>query len=154
MHAAGRVCPSCGGGLREMEGQFETSEMIDVVELKHCAVEVKQQKYVCRCGGCVETAPGPDRGLVGSRYSLHFEIEVVIDEYLDHIPLERQVRILGRHGLVQSSDPARAPRRARYWRGGPKQSPRVDAKCSRDGRDDGGARVCTGGFELLHVAVR
>jgi transposase len=103
MDAADRVCTSCGGELHPMVGQFETSEMIDVVEISYRVVEVQQQKYVCRCGGCVETAPGPDRALPGSRYSLVFAIKVVIDKYLDHIPLERQVRILGRHGLVVTS---------------------------------------------------
>jgi transposase len=100
---ADRVCRSCGGELFAMEGQFETSEMIDVVDISYRVVQVKQQKYVCRCGGCVETAPGPDRALPGSRYSLAFAIKVVLDKYLDHIPLERQVRILGRHGLVITS---------------------------------------------------
>ena len=100
---ADRTCPSCGGGLEPMVGQFETSEMIDVVEVSYRIVEVQQQKYVCRCGGCVETAPGPDRALAGSRYSLAFAIKVVLDKYLDHIPLERQVRILERHELVVTS---------------------------------------------------
>jgi len=98
-----RTCPSCGGELREMVGQVEESEMIDVVEVSYQLVKVKQQKYVCRCGGCVDTAPGPDRALPGSRYSLAFAIKVLIDKWLDHIPLERQTRILGRHGLVVTS---------------------------------------------------
>ena len=100
---ADRTCPSCGGGLAPMADQFETLEMIDVVEVSYRVVEVKQQKYVCRCGGCVETAPGPDRALAGSRYSLAFAIKVVLDKYLDHVPLERQVRILERHELVVTS---------------------------------------------------
>ncbi len=100
---ADRACPSCGGELAQMGGQFETSEMIDVVEIQYRVVQVEQQKYVCRCGGCVETAPGPDRALAGSRYSLAFAIKVVLDKYLDHIPLERQVRILARHELVVTS---------------------------------------------------
>jgi transposase len=58
---------------------------------------------VCRCGGCVETALGPDRALPGSRYSLAFAVKVLIDKWLDHIPLERQTRILERHGLVVTS---------------------------------------------------
>src|SRR5262245_64680520 len=81
------MCPSCGGGLFEMKGQVETSEMIDVVEVSYRVVQVEQQKYVCKCGGCIETAPGPDRAAPGSRYSL------VLDKYLDHIPLERQARV-------------------------------------------------------------
>jgi transposase len=96
---ADRVCPSCGGGLSPMAEQFEESEMIDVVEVSYRLVQVKQQKYACRCGGCVETAPGPERAVVGGRYSLAFAIKVALDKYLDHIPLARQERILRRHGL-------------------------------------------------------
>ena len=100
---ADRTCPSCGGGLGALKGQFDESEMIDVVEVSYRVVKVKQQKYVCRCGGCVETAPGPERALPGSRYSLPFAIKIALDKWLDHIPLERQVRILDRHGLTVTS---------------------------------------------------
>ena len=100
---ADRACPSCGGELRPMAGQFEESELIDVIEVRYELVKVKQQKYVCRCGGCVETALGPERATAGSRYSLAFAIKVVLDKWLDHIPLERQCRILERHGLIVTS---------------------------------------------------
>lgn len=100
---ADRACPSCGGELQPMKDQFEESEMIDVIEVRYQLVKVKQQKYVCRCGGCVETALGPARALAGSRYSLTFAIKVLIDKWLDHIPLERQCRILERHGLAVTS---------------------------------------------------
>ena len=100
---ADRACPSCGGNLAPMKGQFDESEMIDVVEVSYRVVKVKRQKYVCRCGGCVETAPGPERALTGSRYSLAVAIKVILDKWLDHIPLERQVRILERHGLTTTS---------------------------------------------------
>ncbi len=100
---ADRTCPSCGGALEPMKGQFDTSEMIDVVEVSYRVVQVKQQKYTCKCGGCIETAPGPERAIVGGRYSLDFAIKVAVDKYLDHIPLARQERILRRHGLVVST---------------------------------------------------
>jgi len=100
---ADRACTSCGGTLEPMRDQFEESEMIDVVEVRYELVKVKRQKYVCRCGGCVETALGPDRALPGSRYSLAFAVKVILDKWLDHIPLERQSRILERHGLVTTS---------------------------------------------------
>jgi transposase len=98
-----RSCPSCGGELRAMADQFETSEMIDVIDVSYRVVKIKQQKYVCRCGGCVETAPGPERATPGSRYSLAFAIKVAVDKYCDHIPLARQERILSRHGLEVTS---------------------------------------------------
>jgi transposase len=100
---ADRACPSCGGDLQPMKDQFEESEMIDVIEVRYELVKVKQQKYVCRCGSCVETALGPTRALPGSRYSLAFAIKILLDKWMDHIPLERQVRILERHGLVVTS---------------------------------------------------
>lgn len=103
LDGADRACPSCGGHLQPMEGQFESSEMIDLVEVEYRLVKVQQQKYVCRCGGCVETAPGPERAAVGGRYSLAFGIKVALDKYLDHVPLARQERILDRHGLTVSS---------------------------------------------------
>ena len=103
LDAADHACPSCGGDLKPMKGQFDESEMVDVIEVSYRLVKVKQQKYVCRCGGCVETALGPKRALPGSRYSLAFAIKVVIDKWLDHVPLERQVRIFERHGLTVSS---------------------------------------------------
>jgi transposase len=97
---ADTTCPSCGGLLSSMKGQFETSEMVDVVEVSYRVVRVQQQKYSCKCGGCIETAPGPERAMRGGRYSLDFAVKVAIDKYLDHIPLARQERILARHGLV------------------------------------------------------
>jgi transposase len=99
LDTADRACPSCGGHLQPMAGQFEESELVDFVEVSYRVVQVKQQKYVCRCGGCVETAPGPERAIRGGRYSLAFAIKVALDKYLDHIPLARQERILRRHGL-------------------------------------------------------
>src|SRR5258708_12428038 len=96
-----------------MKGQVETSEMIDVVEVSYRVVQVEQQKYVCKCGGCIETAPGPDRAAPGSRYSLVLAIKVVLDKYLDHIPRERQARIMDRHAPAIMSqtlwDPANPP---------------------------------------------
>ncbi len=103
LDAADTTCPSCGGVLAPMKGQFESSEMIDVVDVSYRVVRVQRQKYACKCGGCIETAPGPERAVDGGRYSLDFAIKVAIDKYLDHIPLARQERILRRHGLVVST---------------------------------------------------
>jgi transposase len=93
------ACPSCGGGLRPMAGQFEESEMVDVVDVSYRLVKVKRQKYSCRCGAALETALGPERSVAGGRYSRDFAIKVAIDKYLDHLPLSRQQRIMWRHGL-------------------------------------------------------
>ena len=96
---ADRACPACGSGLRPMTGQFEASEMIDVVDVQYRVVQVKRQKYVCRCGSCVETALGPERAAPGSRYSLAVAVKAAVDRYAHQIPLARQVTIAAEGGF-------------------------------------------------------
>ena len=98
-----KVCPSCGAALHEMQGQSEDSEEVDVIERRFVVVKHKRKKYVCNCGACVETAPGPIKLTSGGRYSVGFAIEVAIGKYCDHLPLERQARIMGREGLEVGS---------------------------------------------------
>lgn len=97
---ADRVCTVCGGELVEIPGLFETSEMIDVVEVEYRRVQVRQKKYRCSCGGCIETAPPAERAVKGGRYSLDFGLKVALDKYLYHLPLTRQARILMGRGVV------------------------------------------------------
>lgn len=94
-----RMCGSCGGNLDEWEGQFEESEEIDVITRKFVIKKHKRQKYRCKCGACIETAPGPLKLLPGARYSIDFAIEVANDKYDYAAPLERQARKMGREGL-------------------------------------------------------
>jgi transposase len=100
---ADKVCTSCGGELKEWAGQFEESEEIDIVERRFVIHKHKQKKYRCACGGCIETAPAPQKLFPGARYSVDVAIEIVIQKYVDHLPLERQVRILAREGLTITS---------------------------------------------------
>jgi transposase len=103
LDAADLGCPKCGKKLSAFKGQFEESEEITVVERRFVLAKQKRQKYRCECNACIETAPGPVKLFSGARYSVDFAIEVVIAKYLDHAPLERQVRIMAREGLVVDS---------------------------------------------------
>jgi transposase len=94
-----QACPKCGGQLKEWGGQFEESEETDFIERRFFMRKHRRQKYRCRCGGCIETALGPPRLTKGGRYSVEFAAHVAISKYLDHLPLERQVRIMARQGL-------------------------------------------------------
>jgi len=96
---ADKVCTKCGGELSLWEGQHEASEEIDVVELKYVLKKHWRQKYRCSCGACIETAPGPVKLFAGARYSTDFALSVAIAKYADHLPLERQVKMMERHGL-------------------------------------------------------
>jgi transposase len=100
---ADRKCPACGGGLEPLANQCEHSELIDIVDIKYQLVAVERQKYVCKCGSAVETAPGPERTIEGGRYSLRFGVKVAFDKYVNHLPLERQVRSMAYYGLEVTS---------------------------------------------------
>lgn len=97
------ACAQCGGMLKRWEGQFEESEEIDVIERRFVIKKHKRQKYRCTCNACIETAPLPQKLFDGARYSIDFAVEVAVAKYLDHLPLERQVRVMAREGLVVDS---------------------------------------------------
>jgi transposase len=108
LDAADRACPQCGGTLHEMAGQTEDAEEITVVERRFVLATHHRKKYRCACNGCVKTAPGPLRlatrpDVRGRRYSPSFAVEVAISKYLDHLPLERQARVMAREGLTIES---------------------------------------------------
>jgi len=85
-----------------MSGQTEDSEEVDVIERRFVLKKHRRRKYRCErvdCQGVIETAPIPARLIAGGRYSIDFAIEVAAAKYLDHMPLERQVRQMKREGL-------------------------------------------------------
>lgn len=95
-----KACPSCGDELQEMKGVTEDSEQITIVHRHFVLQQIKRQKYRCKCQLGVQTAPGPTKNVPGGRYSLEFAVEVAVSKYADHLPLERQRKIMAREGLV------------------------------------------------------
>jgi len=100
---ADKACPSCGGKLGQMQGQFEDSEEIDVVERSFRILRHRRTKYRCSCCSEIETALPPAKLIPGGRYSVAFAAEVAVAKYLDHAPLARQVRSIERQGLEVST---------------------------------------------------
>lgn len=97
------TCGGCGGDLRLLAEQFETSELISSVRRSFVLKEVKRQKYACSGCGTLCAAPGPQRLVPGGRYDIAFGVQVALDKYLDAMPLERQVRKMRRVGLDVTS---------------------------------------------------
>jgi transposase len=94
-----RKCSICGKVLIEMGDQAEESEEITIVRAEYKIVKHRRQKYRCQCNEQVLTAPGPVKLIPGGRYSIDFAEQVAEAKYLDHLPLERQARAMGRAGL-------------------------------------------------------
>jgi hypothetical protein len=59
LDAADMMCPSCGGDLHPMKGQFETSEMVDVVEVSYRVVQVKQKSTRANAEAASRPPPVP-----------------------------------------------------------------------------------------------
>jgi transposase len=98
-----RSCPICGETLTGMGDQAEESEEITVVGVEYKILKHRRQKYRCRCNEQVMTAPGPAKLIPGGRYSVDFAVHVAEQKYLDHMPLERQVKAMSRAGLDTDS---------------------------------------------------
>lgn len=96
-------CTQCGSPLTEWVNGDEISEEIDVLRRQFLLLRHRLKKYVCACGGCVETAIGPEKLFPGARYSIAVAAEIAVLKYLDHMPLERIARAWGRDGLVVTS---------------------------------------------------
>ena len=92
---------ACGGELHAMEGQFEESEMIDVVEVSYRVVAGRSSRST-RAGAAAasKTAPGPERAVAGGRYSLDVAIKVVHRQVPRPHPARATGAILAQHGLV------------------------------------------------------
>jgi transposase len=91
-------CPACGGTLTAMPGQYETSERITTVKLTYQIEQHRRQKYRCTCNGAVVTAAAPPALIPGGRYAPAFAVGVAVAKYADHLPLERQVRMMAATG--------------------------------------------------------
>jgi transposase len=99
-----QVCTVCGNALEPLGEQTEDSEEISVVQRRFVLLKNKKVKY--RCGCClavVETAPGPQKLIPGGRYCLEFAVEIALQKYAYHLPLERQVRMMWNEGLMVDS---------------------------------------------------
>ena len=88
-------------GLRIMSNQFEESEMIDMTPCRFVLKKIKRQKYcsIDSSNPRIVTAPGPVKLKEKSRYSLPFSVEVGLNKYEMHLPLDRQVKWMDGFGL-------------------------------------------------------
>jgi transposase len=98
-----RTCLVCSGQLLPMGEQTEDSEEITVVQRQFVRVLHKRQKYRCRCNAAIATAPGPLKLIPGGRYSLEFAVEVAVQKYAYHLPLERLCKMMRHEGLLVDS---------------------------------------------------
>jgi transposase len=89
----------------EVPGLFDKSTEITVVERQYKKILHKRKKYRLKKAFAIEekevlmSAPPAVKLVPGGSYSIEFAVSVVIDKYLNHIPLERQCRSMASLGL-------------------------------------------------------
>jgi len=89
----------------EIPGLFDKSVEIILIEREYKKILHKRKKYRLKKEFALEekqvmvAAPGPVKFVPGSCYSTEFVVSVLIDKYLNHIPLERQCRVMDSLGL-------------------------------------------------------
>jgi transposase len=89
----------------EIPGLFDKSVEIVIVERQYKQLLHKRKKYRLKKEFAIEektvmvAARGQVKFVPGSCYSTEFVVSVIADKYLNHIPLERQCRIMDSLGL-------------------------------------------------------
>ena len=94
-------------GLKVFPGQYEVSEIINFYPPQVVIEKSLRQKYLgaltVEGEPTILTAPGPLKLIEKSRYSMDFAIQVGLDKYESHLPLNRQVKRFSELGLKVSS---------------------------------------------------
>ena len=100
IHKISDGCPKCSKKeLKKMNEIFETSVEIDVIERTYVKTIHKKQKYRCPCCEIIVTAPGQEKLRKGSKYSIDLAVNVAVDKFSYHLPLERIERQMREVGL-------------------------------------------------------
>jgi transposase len=94
-----QVCPKCQGTDFRKLGEGETKIDYDFVQAHIRRRRIVREKWACRCGECILTAPALPTVGEGSLYSPALHAHVVVAKCADSLPLYRQEKILARAGL-------------------------------------------------------
>jgi transposase len=93
-------CSCCENPMLEkIDGQFEESTEIDLIEKSVIKNKHRRQKYRCKNCESILTAKGAAKIKKGSKYSINFCVSTAVDKFSYHLPLERQARRFEEQGL-------------------------------------------------------
>src|ERR1700674_1823599 len=98
LEEAEKHCALCAQQLREF-GE-ETSERYEYIPAQLIVIADVCKKYSCAC--TVKTAGKPSQPIEKSTAGASLLTQVIVSKYADHLPLHRQVKMFGRHGVELS----------------------------------------------------
>jgi transposase len=98
-----KFCPICGLPYKEI-GTEEISREICVEKIYYIKV-IKRKKYkkTCNCPHPIIIAPLPNKIIPKGKFSLDFWVEVLVNKYKNHMPVERQTNDMADYGLAVNS---------------------------------------------------
>ena len=94
-----KTCHLCGGTSFRSVGTGKPSETYSYVPGYFRRVIRTREVVACRCGGCVLTAPAPERWAEKTRYDASFVAHVVVSKCLVVTPLYRLEQSFARLGM-------------------------------------------------------
>jgi transposase len=98
VHAAGDVCPGCGGTHFSKLGE-DVTEVLEKIPARLKVIRHIRPKLSCRACETIIQAPAPDLPIEKGRPGPGLISNVVVAKYLDGLPLYRQSAILAREGI-------------------------------------------------------
>ena len=98
VHDPASVCPGCGGTRFSKLGE-DVTEILEKIPARLKVIRHIRPKLSCRCCERIMQAPMPDLPIAKGRPGPGLVANVVINKYLDGLPLYRQSAILAREGI-------------------------------------------------------
>ena len=98
-----RFCPFCGKPYKEI-GLEEVSSEVCVEKIYYLKkIKRKVYKKTCNCPNPIITAGVPAKIIPKGKFSSSFWVDVLINKYKNHLPIERQISEMKEYGLNISS---------------------------------------------------
>lgn len=96
---AEKKCRVCGGTSFRPVGTGKTCEIFEYVPGYLRRIVLTRETVACRCGGCVITAPAPERWAEKTRYAASFVAHLVVSKCLAATPHYRLEQAFARTGV-------------------------------------------------------
>ncbi len=81
-----RRCTVCGNDQLEALGKGKTTTVWEFVPARFVRSEDVQEVLRCRCNGCVITAPGAPKLVLGGQYGASLLVHLAVAKCADHTP--------------------------------------------------------------------
>jgi transposase len=98
-----KFCPFCGKPYKEI-GLEEVSSEVCVEKIYYLKrIKRKVYKKTCNCPNPIVTTPAPPKIIPKGKFSGSFWVDVLINKYRNHLPVERQISEMKEYGLNVSA---------------------------------------------------